>query len=380
MSSNNETLKKSDDKNYETLFKAYKKERTNALKFYKKSLNLQKNLDSNKKEKKLFIDKKNKYQKEKGKITKPPILNKLKKGQFDDLVIAIKTPISTEQHNEEEYLFALNLKDALEKIGFNVLLHERENWYCDVETDISIVLRGAYEYEPDLDEINVMWNITHPTKVCDEELEKFDIVFIASQSHSKRINDKIDTTVLPLLPCTNPDMFYRYEDYRCYDDLLFISNSRSDFTEIIKDIIKNGNSPAVYGSNWEKFIDEKYIKAQHIDSDNLYRHYSSCKIFLNVHGGNMEKLDFPSVRMFDALACGAFIICDNLASVESLFGGNVVRYEDTKDLEEKIEFYLKNEDKRRVMGEKGRELVLSKHTFDERVKIIVDSLRELKIE
>lgn len=251
MSSNNETLKKSDDKNYETLFKAYKKERTNALKFYKKSLNLQKNLDSNKKEKKLFIDKKNKYQKEKGKITKPPILNKLKKGQFDDLVIAIKTPISTEQHNEEEYLFALNLKDALEKIGFNVLLHERENWYCDVETDISIVLRGAYEYEPDLDEINVMWNITHPTKVCDEELEKFDIVFIASQSHSKRINDKIDTTVLPLLPCTNPDMFYRYEDYRCYDDLLFISNSRSDFTEIIKDIIKNGNSPAVYGSNWK---------------------------------------------------------------------------------------------------------------------------------
>ena len=47
---------------------------------------------------------------------------------------------------------------------------------------------------------------------------------------------------------------------------------------------------------------------------------------------------------------------------------------------QKIEFYLKNEDKRRVMGEKGRELVLSKHTFDERVKIIVDSLRELKIE
>ena len=90
MSSNNETLKKSDDKNYETLFKAYKKERTNALKFYKKSLNLQKNLDSNKKEKKLFIDKKNKYQKEKGKITKN-IHNMLKIASFREYIVGKRT-------------------------------------------------------------------------------------------------------------------------------------------------------------------------------------------------------------------------------------------------------------------------------------------------
>lgn len=73
MSLNNENLKKHDDKDYETLSKAYKKG-TNALKFYKRSLNLQKNLDSIKMERKIFIDKKNKYQKEVGKITKPPIL------------------------------------------------------------------------------------------------------------------------------------------------------------------------------------------------------------------------------------------------------------------------------------------------------------------
>ena len=80
-------------------------------------------------------------------------------------------------------------------------------------------------------------------------------------------------------------------------------------------------------------------------------------------------------RLFDALACGAFVISDKIPSAETLFEGNIVTYDDADDLKNKIEYYLSNEHERKEKAQKGNEIVLKNHTFDNRVDTILDCLK-----
>ena len=48
-------------------------------------------------------------------------------------------------------------------------------------------------------------------------------------------------------------------------------------------------------------------------------------------------------------------------------------------LNEKIKYYLSHDEERRMIAEKGKEIVLKNHTFDNRVDTIIDSLKNLLI-
>lgn len=58
-----------------------------------------------------------------------------------------------------DYFYAIALKKALMKKGFNVVIHENGDWYGHENEDIVIVLRGLTKYNPNYDSINIMWNI-----------------------------------------------------------------------------------------------------------------------------------------------------------------------------------------------------------------------------
>ena len=92
----------------------------------------------------------------------------------------------------------------------------------------------------------------------------------------------------------------------------------------------------------------------------------------------MIEFDFPSNRLFDALACGTFVISDKIPSEEELFENTIVTYDDVDDLDKKISYYLNNPQKREEKALKGKNIVLKNHTFDNRVDIIVDELKKLK--
>lgn len=368
------------NKEYETLNKNYKKINKKNKKLKKKNKKLRRSLDFTSNEKDAIIKIKEKAQVEIGKITKPKILEKLKNNEYNDLTISIKSPNPVKSRHWGDYFFALEVKESLDKLGFNTVIHERDFWYDNEDNvDISILLRGLDEYAPNFDEINVMWNISHPELVKNEEYEKYDIVFVASESYSEILNERLDTIVEPLLQCTNPNTFYEYEDYRYYEDILFVGVTRDVFRQIVKDCIDTNHEISVYGKGWEKFIDEKSIKGEFIDNKELYRHYSSCKILLNDHWEDMRILDFPSNRLFDALACGAFIISDEFSSAESLFEGSIVTYKDSQDLDQKIEYYLNNDNERKLKAKKGKELVLKYHTFDNRIDTMINELKTIKL-
>ena len=77
-----------------------------------------------------------------------------------------------------------------------------------------------------------------------------------------------------------------------------------------------------------------------------------------------------SPRVYEALACGAFLIVDDQRDFMSLFksGEELVVFEDIKDLRNKIVYYLNNRKEREKIKRKGRKIVLSKHTYRHRIQ------------
>lgn len=303
------------------------------------------------------------------------ILKKIVNKQYSELTIAIKSPNPISEKHWGDYFFAQSLKKSFQKMGFNVIIQEREHWGEDEDNiDIVFLLRGLIEYNPKPDHLNLMWNISHPDEIALEEYEKYDFVFIASKKYAELIDKKISTPVIPLLQCTDPEVFFTSQNEVYAEEILFVGITRNVFRKIIKDVSQTNHDFSVYGFGWDAYLDEKHIKGDFIPNNILNQAYSSCKILLNDHWDDMLKNDFPSNRLFDALACGTFVISDNIGSAGELFEGSVVTYDSVEDLDEKIEYYLKNESERQKLARKGQEIVLQKHTFDNRVDEILKAL------
>lgn len=309
---------------------------------------------------------------------KRAVSRRLVNENFGPLTIAIKSPHPIGEHDWGDYFFAIALKKSFEKRGFKVVIHELQNWYREEDNeDIVVVLRGLSKYIPNPKHINVMWNISHPEAISLEEYNSYDVVFISSIKYANEMDKKLDTVVKPLLQCTDPDVFYPNFNSKCSEDILFIGRTRKVFRDIIRDISKTNHDFSVYGGGWEEYIDKKFIKGEFVENDVLNQYYSSCKILLNDHWAKMRELDFPSNRLFDALACGAFIISDDIPSANDLFENNIVTYNSPEDLDKKISFYLNNEFERDKKRKAGRNIVLSKHTFDNRADDIIETLKNI---
>lgn len=318
-------------------------------------------------------------QKKLGKYTKPEIINKIINGDYSNLTIAIKSPHPKGTTHWGDLFFAKALEKSFKKLGFDVILQEKECWYDENETDIAFILRGLDDYEPDYSNINLMWNISHPEMVSKEEYEKYDYVFISSVEYAEKIRSKVNTHVASLLQCTDPEVFFPEVDDSVSEEILFVGITRGVYREIVRDTIKTNHDVSVYGMGWEKYIDEKYIKGQFIPNEELHKYYSSCKILLNDHWEDMRDENFPSNRLFDALACGTFVISDKILSADTLFEGSIVTYDGIEDLNDKINYYMAHDDERTKLAKKGMEIVLKNHTFDDRVKKILSCLKNSSI-
>jgi Glycosyl transferases group 1 len=150
--------------------------------------------------------------------------------------------------------------------------------------------------------------------------------------------------------------FHRYIENTLKDiDILFVGNLLPRRQEIINQLSQSFvvTTCAVFGQDMVKLINR-------------------AKIVLNIHGTDL--LD-TETRVYETLACKGFLLTECL-SCESPFqdGVHLVEAKNISDLKEKIAYYLSNDLAREHIAEVGYQEVIHRHTFQERVKQLIQTI------
>lgn len=234
--------------------------------------------------------------------------------------------------------YAADLAEALIARGQDAVVDRAQAFtrptnYLD---DVVLVIRGLHPCEPQLGKTNILWAISRPDQITKAELQGFDIVYGASRIWCEyaRAEWGIDARYLP--QATNPRRFYpapRTDKVGPKYDLTFVGGARDPLgRKIVADCVEAGYSVKVWGPRWEQFVPADMVVSEFIDNDKLVEIYSSSRIVLNDHFGDMAKWGFASNRIYDAVASGAKVISDEVDGVMEIFKGAVQTYRTSDDL------------------------------------------------
>lgn len=312
-------------------------------------------------------------------------LLKILESKLTKKTINIKLPIPTwgEAKQWGDYHFGNSLKKELETNDYAVNLQVLNEWTKPSFSYANLVIRGLSVFKPEKEKINIIWNISHPEKVPVSELKAYDYVFVASKLFAGKLESDGLKNIHILNQCVDETIFKATktssDKYR--SDILFVGNTRKVYRKIIKDVLSwqdiDKYEFKIYGKGWEEFIDKKYIAGEYIHNKDLAKYYSGTKILLNDHWDDMNTLGFVSNRIYDASACGTFVISDKNQGLNDDFGHTIITYETAKELHRLLEKYLKNQNLRNVRANKAKKLVLKNHTFTQRVNEILSNIKDL---
>jgi len=291
------------------------------------------------------------------------------------LRFAIKVGIPGHENKETwgDWHFAIGIQKSLRKAGHFARIDILPEWYTPLTAsdDIVIVLQGLSIYRPDPVKINFLWLISHPDLAKTEDLLPYEHIFVASKKYTRNIQEQLgDNKVSELLQCTDPEVFYPAMKKKGKGEgVLFVGNSRGIKRPVVDAAISENINIRVFGSKWKNIIDKKYLQGEYIPNNELHAYYSNAEVVLNDHWEDMRTHGFISNRLFDAAACGANIISDEIVGLDEVFGDLIQTFSTPVDLKNKVDDCQNR--KNSNFDKKLRELVIEKHTFDQRINEIL---------
>ncbi|MCY7395340.1 MAG: glycosyltransferase, partial [Nocardioides sp.] len=231
--------------------------------------------------------------------------------------------------------FARSLAAALRRLGQHVAVDPapaRHRWSRGLD-DVVVVLRGLDRVQPGPAAVHLLWVISHPDLVDAEEVAAYDGVFAASLSWAAARTREWGLPVEPLLQCTEPALFHpgRAEP-DTGADVLFVGNSRGVVRPALAGALAAGAHVSVHGGGWGPVLPDLDVVSRHVDNTELGRLYAGAGVVLNDHWDDMRRDGFVSNRLFDATACAARVVSDDVAGVDLLFGSQVHTFEDPDEV------------------------------------------------
>jgi hypothetical protein len=242
-------------------------------------------------------------------------------------------------------------------------------------SDVHLVLRGLRSVRRTSGQRHVLWIISHPESLDDDELDAADVVLVASERFANHLRRRTATPVEVLLQATDhrrfrpvpPDPSHRH-------DIAVVAKTRDVSRQIVADAVAAGLRPAIYGGGWRGLVDPDLIITDHIDNELLPTVYASAGVVLNDHWPTMQAWGFMSNRIFDVLACGTPVISDPVSGIREVFARTVDEYEDPEHLRALVDRALSDPAAARRRAAEGRDLVLASHTFDHRAAQLLEAL------
>lgn len=284
--------------------------------------------------------------------------------------IKIGVPDRSLRHWGDIY-YAECLAKALVRVGHSCRIDYLNEWgNDDLDIDVVIHLKGLSEYFPKPWNVNILWMLNHPSLHTREELERYDAVCVASRSHAEHLRGQLDVPVHTLEQATDPEHFRPIPGVEKEFDLIFVGNNngtgRLDMRQIVADLLPTRHRLAVWGDGWEGLLPDGVWKGKFVPWERLPEVYARARIVLNDHQPEMREYGFVNNRTFDALACGAAVVSDDVKGLRNQLGLHT--YRSRQELHRQIDEILSAG----ADADSGvrREKILNSFTFERRVEEI----------
>ncbi len=277
--------------------------------------------------------------------------------------------------------FARDLAAALKGLGQQATVVSRAGAASPQRThdDVVVVLRGlrGLEPPPDRSGVWILWVISHPELVTEDEARSYDAVFVASRTW--RVPGGVPS--IPLLQATAPKRFH--PDVAAADSgagVLFVGSTRGQFRPAVRGALASSRAGdlVVYGVGWEEFLPPEKVSGEFVANDELPATYAAAAIVLNDHHPEMAADGFLSNRLFDAVATGTRVLSDHAEGLHEVFGEAVTVFNDENDLVEllqaPIDAVFPDANERRAAAMR----IAREHSFDARAQVLLDHARGLR--
>lgn len=294
-------------------------------------------------------------------------------------VIKCPAPEGPEKVRWGDYAYAVTLKRYLDRLGIYTVVDTKEDWDCETDADVVVVLRGCHFYRPDRRNkkcFYIMWNISHPEMVTSEEYELYDIVCICSYHYVKEVAERVTVPVLPLLQCTDTELFYPAEtEPETYEnEYVFIGNSRGVARRCVVWASQDKLPLKIWGGGWTTILADNstIVQDTSIENSRIPDIYRSSKATLNDHWKDMLDCHFVNNRIFDALACGLPVISDCCDELKEIFPDAVLYYETKEDFDRCIQTLETDYASVKAKVAAQWPLIKEKYSFETRAKELVE--------
>ena len=212
----------------------------------------------------------------------------------------------------------------------------------------------------------------------------YDLIFVFDTSYIDEIRRQGAKEVRYLPLATNPNRYKEIslteKDRRDYGyDVCFVGQPFESRTELFDSL--SCYHLGVFGDYWRKYFFRKgsntpaYYRGR-ASGEVVNKIYLSSKIVLNIH--HPHSREGVNTRTFDIPACGAFEMVDYKKDVEKHFeiDKEIVTFNNIDELKSKIDFYLRNEDLRKTISERGKQRILNEHTWVHRAMNVKSALEK----
>jgi len=212
----------------------------------------------------------------------------------------------------------------------------------------------------------------------DNELSIYDEIFSFSKVTTKFFVEtkKLNATYLPFgaAPITLP------VKSTTEINALFVGSGdlrRIFLLENIKDVV------TIYGNRWERNYPlmsdglKQRVTDETVWGEQLHELLVNSKIVININRTHFYGAGTGvNLRVFEALAAGAFLLTDYCDELSELFeiGQEIEVFKTNQELAEKVHYYLVNPVKRLEIANRGHTKFLNSHTWQSRVLEIAKRL------
>lgn len=247
------------------------------------------------------------------------------------LRIAIKTesPVRRRNWQTGDFHLARGLADGFLRLGHAVRIDARHDWYADRDsTDVELVLYGEGPFLPQPGLPMMVW-IIYPGRedsTLPDWMDAAEHLFVASAPACNAFETRFTPgRVSTLLQGFDPGKMYP-APRTAKGPLVFVgSNHFHMFAErkIVSHALEAEVAIDIWGKAWKRHPAARFLKGRYKDNHELGHLYRSAGAVLCDHMPSMREQGYVSNRIFDALACGRPVICDDIQGLPAEFQPHV---------------------------------------------------------